>query len=159
MDICLWICFPSHWCLWHMKKNPKHREILVLLHHLKNSSLFCVCMETAGFGFPKLSCYLPCVTWTLHCREEKEQLCYTDFRDLFFSHCRGTKHSVNSRLCQQQVRKHSLFVKQISYGSGLSSKAATKAIPLAKWWSQQYRNPWKYEFIVHGETINLRSKW
>lgn len=80
-------------------KKPKHTEILVLLHHLKNSSFFCVCMETAGF--PKLSRYLPCVTPALHCREQKEQLCYTEFNDLFFSECRGTKHSVDSRVCLQ----------------------------------------------------------
>lgn len=80
----------------HMEKKPQ-REILVLLHHLKNSSLFCVCMETAGL--PKLSCHLPCVTSALHCREQKEQLCYTEFKELFFSGCRGTKRSVHSRLC------------------------------------------------------------
>lgn len=80
------------------KQNP-NREILVLLHHLKNSSLFCVCVEPAGL--PKLSCYLPCVTSALHCREQKEQLCYTEFSDLFLSDCRGTKHSVCSRFCLQ----------------------------------------------------------
>lgn len=71
----------------------------MLLHHLKNSSLFCVCVETAGL--PKLSCYLPCATSALHCREQKEQLCYTEFNDLFLSDCRGTEHSVHSRLCLQ----------------------------------------------------------
>lgn len=116
------------------KKNPKHREILVLLHHLKNSSLFCVCVEAAGFT--KLSYYLPCVTSALHCREQKEQLCYTEFNHLFFSDCRSTEHSVHSRLCLQPSlaaarKKTNLFVKQISYSSGLSSKAATKSMLLA----------------------------
>lgn len=143
------------------EKNPKHREILVLLRHLKNSSLFCVCVEAAGFT--KLSYYLPCVTSALHCREQKEQLCYTEFNHLFFSDCRSTEHSVHFRLCLQPSlaaarKKTNLFVKKISYSSGLSSKAATKSMLLANWWSQQYRNPWKYKFIVCGGTINPRSK-
>lgn len=108
-----------------MKNNP--REILVLLHHLKNSSLFCVCMEIAGF--PKLFFYLPCVTSALHCREQKEQLCYTEFNNLFFSDCRALNilcipGSAFSPALQQQERKPSLFVKQIC-SSGLSPKAAT----------------------------------